>query len=228
MRLELHPTYRCDLACTNCNRACAIRTDHTPDITVEQWRRCLASTPRKATHISIVGGEPTLHRDILPLAHTALRYCPSVRIFSNQNSPHARYIIEQLRGIGVAVAQGSAKALGPINHPNPQLFVAPIDYDLPDRTEPCQWAAADDDCGYSVDACGITSCAIGGAIDGVLGLGVRTWDWAQVDDGRVRDLCRRCGFQYDFPVALEGLGEFRGQTMSRTWLEAARKKGRGV
>jgi hypothetical protein len=222
MRLELHPTYRCNLACTNCNRACAIRTDHTPDITVDQWRACLESAPEPISAISVVGGEPTLHLDIEELVRLSLGHCANVRVFSNLHTQSSRDTVDQLVEMGATCAWGSGKTEA-VTHPNPNLFVAPIDYGLPDRHNHCVWAASSDDCGYSVDSHGITACAIGGAIDGVLDLGVRTWDWTKVNDGRVRELCRRCGFRYNFPLALENLGEFRGQVVSPSWLEAARK-----
>ena len=57
-------------------------------------------------------------------------------------------------------------------------------------------------CGISVDSVGYSICAMGGAIDGMLELGVRTKDLSKLFDKEFAlkqtcDLCDNCGFQYD-------------------------------
>ena len=68
------------------------------------------------------------------------------------------------------------------------LFVSPADLGVKGRA--CEWAAH---CGISVDGAGMTLCAIGGMIDGLFGLGLRTWEWPRLTRAQLLALCDHCG-----------------------------------
>jgi MoaA/NifB/PqqE/SkfB family radical SAM enzyme len=82
---EWHITYKCDLACPNCNRLCFLPPT-TADMTLDDARefnrqaRELAWFPK----IVILGGEPTLHRDLFEFIEIASELSPGrVEVWSN-------------------------------------------------------------------------------------------------------------------------------------------------
>lgn len=222
MILELHLTYRCDLACTYCNRGCRIRTDHTPDMTLEQARCVLTTAPEPIAKIVLIGGEPTLHPDCVEFGKLARELCPdaTIQIYSNGYTEHARRVIGQLKELNILNCGGTEKLSGSVTH-NLNPFISPADLGI-ERKDWCSWAAFNS-CGYSVDANGITLCAIGGSICGILGLPWRTWDWREaMDRERLLQMCKHCGTYYEFPpIPPERLHDFRGQQMTKSWYDAA-------
>ncbi len=218
MTLELHITYRCDLACFYCNRGCRIHTHHTPDLSLGHFNFFLQSVPEPIKKIVLIGGEPTLHPDVIRFAIRSLEVAQTVQIYSNNHHPTARATLKALESIGVSVFEGTYKTES-IQHGMQTMFISPRDLGI-DRQIPCSWAACAGHCGYSVDAYGITACSCGGAIDGLLRLGLRTWDWAPVLDGsQLKQLCRHCGANWNFKDEdlKDNLVEFRGQKMTRSW-----------
>ena len=82
---EWHITYKCDLNCPNCNRLCFLPPT-TRDMTLDDARefnrqaRELGWFPK----IVILGGEPTLHRDLFEFIEIAKELSPGrVEIWSN-------------------------------------------------------------------------------------------------------------------------------------------------
>jgi hypothetical protein len=221
--IELHLTYRCNLACVGCNRGCSLRTDHTPDLTLEQFSTFLDTCPPYA-RLVLLGGEPTLHPDCVEFAKMSLERSPEAKviIYSNAYTPKSREVLKELLAMGIKNSGGTEKLDGSVDHQDPFIFVSPHDMGQPDRAEPCHWCAFKS-CGFSVDSHGITSCAIGGAIDGILGLGLRTWDWNKVTMGQCLDLCRHCGHLYDWPTEPSTGRFWRGQMVSKTWDDAHNK-----
>lgn len=233
MTIELHLTYRCNLSCLYCNRGCSIRQDHTPDMTIDQVEWVLTTAPKPITKIVLIGGEPTLHPCIVPIAircravtfFVAGQTFPAcVQVYSNAFTGKSRAILKQLEAWGVVVFSGTYKDTS-IEHGMQSMFISPADLGIK-RTTPCSWSAGAGGCGYSVDACGISPCACGGAIDGILKLGVRTWNWHEAAHrDRLLQLCRHCGSNLNFKDdTVRRLQTFRGQKMSSTWISAAHRK----
>ncbi len=89
-------------------------------------------------------------------------------------------------------------------------------------------------CGISVDAAGYTVCANGGAIDGVLRLGLRTRRLADLFEAefagrQTRELCKRCGFFWEQNITRhDDVQMIHGDRMSKTWYEAVRRIEREV
>ena len=199
----------------------------TPDMTLDdadefiRQARELGWTPR----IVLVGGEPTLHPQFYDFMERALAFSDAVSLISNGFSSAARKAAEEAARRGVEVWWDSFKPSGSVVHSVRDIFVAPVDVGMEGRS-PCAWHAGVGQCGISVDACGYSVCAIGGTIDGVLGLGVRTKRLADLwipekAAEQTRALCRMCG---------KGLGLDRvhpdrckkrfGISLSSTWQEA--------
>jgi len=221
LQLEFHLTYACNLACTCCNRASSFYPWHTPPFTLA-WLTDRAFYLRdrmpNVDRIVALGGEPTVHPDCVAMCRVLRVAWPKADaiILSNEYSQESRDIVEQLTGEGWRRDPVStAKPGGSVQHFQQAIYLSPEDGGQ--ARLPCRWQ---DQCGWSVDSAGLTSCAIGGMIDAVLGLGLRTWDTDKVktrDD--LKELCRHCGSLMDgVPFNGEILG-FKGQKVSRTWHE---------
>lgn len=226
MNIELHITYRCSLSCPYCNRGCSLNTSHTPDMTFEQFTEFFENGlgDRVVDTVFFVGGEPTLHPDFERMV-LWLRECKPemrVRVYSNQFTQESKEIIARLARLGVEILQSTAKTSGSIVHDSPNLFLSPDDLFYVDSQVGCEWeAGGTEGCGYSVDSMGITACSIGGAIDGILGLNERTWDWSYVNRGQLRGLCKHCGKSRKWSdEPKKGVLEWRGQRVSKTWFYA--------
>jgi hypothetical protein len=174
--------------------------------------------------VAILGGEPTLHPDFFGFIDLADDYAPGqVQIWSNNYGTKTKEILNRVRREGKAVViESTFKTHRNVVHIFRDLCQAPVDYGAEPR-EPC-YAHCRDKCGVSVDALGYTICPSGGAIDGILGLGVRTkrladlWD-NDFSERQTRAICDRCGFQLG-EKQIEGAEIRHGITMSPTWLRA--------
>ena len=225
--LELHLTYRCNLACAYCNRGCSLRTDHTPDITLAQWETFLNQLKTSNTYILgviLIGGEPTLHPDLFGFVDLTRKLCPDVgiSIYSNAFTANSREILAKLKAdYGIKNSGGTEKPTGSITHEEQDVFISPADLGIK-RDFDCNWAGGKG-CGYSVDGLGVTACSIGGAIDGLLWLGLRTWD---VDEAqrRLLSLCAHCGHAWRAPDPEDArIMTVQGQRMTKTWASQAKR-----
>ena len=228
VELEVHTTYRCDLHCAHCNRGVGLGIDHTPDMTLDQWRRCLAGVPpivalkRKVLSARFTGGEPTLRDDLPAFADATLEAVPraALGIFSNASTPRARRILDDLwTRYGMRNMGGPKPAGQPEYEFSTTMFLDPADTGLR-RVEPCTWGSK---CGSSVDAYGMTPCPIGGVIDGVRKLGVRTWDWNDLTMARLMRLCAVCGNGLGEPPSSVTVFDVRGFRMTKSWKDAVER-----
>ena len=226
---EWHLTYRCDLACAGCNRACFL-PPATPDMTLDDAHEFVRQAKELcwAPDVALLGGEPTLHADLLRFLEIARELSGRIIVVSNGFSRHAKERLEQIRTEGLAEVSNSFKPHGSIRHAIADVFTAPVDFGMEGR-DPCTWHSRAEHCGISVDAAGYTACPIVGAIDGILGLGVRTrrladlWVPEKVES-QTAALCQFCG---------KGLGldrahpaecrTVRGTSLSATWQRAAER-----
>lgn len=224
---EWHVTYRCDLACTNCNRLCFL-SPTTPDMTLDDARE-FARQARElnwSPAIAMIGGEPTLHPQLFDFLEIANELSPGrVEVWSNGHRDEARRILERIRTENLAsVCEATIKPGGSIIHVQNDFFVAPIDFRVPERS-PC-YLHSRTGCGISVDAGGYTICPIGGAIDGVLAAGLRTRRLADLFDPvfaqyQTRALCRLCG--HELHIDSQRIAQSQvvcGSLMSPTWHQA--------
>jgi hypothetical protein len=233
LRAEWHLTYRCDLECAGCNRACFFPAA-TRDMTVDDAKEFVrqADSIGRPFDATIVGGEPALHahlQEIIDIAKSMKHYC---FIFSNGYSKDTQAILETLRSQEeLLVVPGTIKTQSVV-HPITDIFVSPVDCGVLSRMG-CKFHAGYGNCGISVDADGYTVCSIGGAIDGQLGLGARTKQLADLfnEDFAVRQtamLCLHCGkglnLDKRFP---EKCRTYKGTAMSDTWYRVAERVMRG-
>ena len=231
---EWHITYRCDLACTNCNRLCFLPPT-TPDMTLEDARDFVrqAKDLNWSPELAILGGEPTLHHDLFELLAIANELSPGrVTVWSNGFRADARRQLDRIRSEGLAqICEGTLKPSGSIIHPQNDFFIAPIDFNVPERT-PCHLHCRSG-CGVSVDSGGYTLCPLGGAIDSVLDTKLRTRRLADLFDPvfaqyQTRALCRLCGHELHIDsLRISQSQVLHGSLMSPTWQQAVHRIHKG-
>lgn len=223
---EVHLTYGCNLACKYCNRGIGLtKAKHTPDMTLEDYKLWLSRVPdvlKRKRHLRIVftGGEPTLVPNLEDYIIETLKVAPMAKfsIATNEFTEASRAKLTYLREKYGMANVGSAK-------PNAQpayeflegMFLSPADTGV-ERKEPCPWSVR---CGISVDSKGMTSCAMGGAVDGILALNQRTDSFMDLTDDRLMELCKHCGAWLDSSkVDSSKYVIWRGQKVSKEWHEA--------
>ena len=193
-RAEWHITYKCDLACPNCNRLCFLPPT-TPDMTLDDAREFVkqAKDLGWSPDIIIIGGEPTLHNDLFEFIEIA-KELGSVSIFSNGYSNKAKENLKQIREEGMVwICEESIKSGGSVKFER-GLSISPQDSGIENYT-PCNQHSFRHPCGISVDSIGYTICPLGGAIDSVLNLKVRTKNLRDLFDVEFahKQTCSLCG-----------------------------------
>jgi hypothetical protein len=233
-KAEWHLTYRCDLRCAGCNRACFL-PPATGDMTLDDAREfCRQAAERNwRPRIVLIGGEPTLHPDFLEFVAIAAAFSPGrVEVWSNGFGRRAQQYLTRVRGDGLARVEESTIKRGSVTHQVLDIFVAPCDFGA--ARAPCAThsACTDPGCGISVDHDGYSLCCMGGAIDGALQLGARTKRLADLWDPafaarQTEALCRNCGQGLGLDGARIASSQVVGGTLlSPTWLAAAERLAR--
>jgi hypothetical protein len=220
--VEIDITYRCNLKCNNCNRSCTQAPSKTdmPLETIESFLNQSLSRGIKWQRIRILGGEPTLHPQLVSILQMLLAYKsmhnPGVRIVLCTNGA-GKYVAKVLAKLpeGVVI-KSTAKAR------RQRLFrpfnLAPVDsvrYRFADFTAGCRILS---DCGLGLTPSGYYACAVAGGIDRVFGRNMGSIDIPD-DDDDMRDqmnvFCRLCGhFGFQWPT--------RRQKTSNSWKIAYR------
>jgi hypothetical protein len=193
-------TYACNLHCHNCNRSCT-QAPTQEQMTVAQIRRFLdmsiASNVRWEC-IRILGGEPTLHPDLLEiidmLRSWRLHYAPEAEIGFDTNG-YGRKVRKVLRLIpdDVKIKNSGKKDPEPLFK---TFNIAPADliaYRFADFRNGCN---ALKKCGMGLTPYGFYPCSIAGGIDRVFGFGAGR-DKLPTEDDDMYDLlekfCHLCG-----------------------------------
>ena len=222
-RIEIDITYACNLACNNCNRACPQALSGAT-MSVGQIRKFVEESVAKNVKweiITLIGGEPTLHKDFLEILDM-------LRAYRDRHAPAARLAVST-NGFGPKVKEAIAAIPADVMIVNSQkngeaqqdfnsVHMAPKDklvYLAADFRNGCEITEF---CGTGLTPYGYYPCAIAGAIDRVFG-----WDRGRKqlpDDGDtmaadLRHFCRHCGHfkRHEKPNVTE-------QRSSPTWAAA--------
>jgi len=226
---EIHLTYRCNLCCVGCNRFCFLPPT-TPDMTLDDARSFLrqALELKWCPVIYLIGGEPTLHKDMLDFVDIfSEASSEKIRIYSHYSDKRARRAVRQAERLGKAEGvRWARKPSGSMTHPVRDYHLAPCDLNC--TRGPCHKHSGchQEGCGISVDSMGYTVCCVGGAIDSVLGLGLRTKQLSDLFDPefakwQTAELCRVCGaFLGVTPDRIAQAEKVHGVWMTPTWQEA--------
>jgi hypothetical protein len=199
-RIEIDITYLCNLHCLNCNRSVrqAREALHMPVERVRQFVDESIARGKRWSRIRVLGGEPTLHPEFLPIVEELRRYrawhpeCV-VEVVSNG---HGTRVQAQLQRLPADVWVENSKKLGPVQVSFGPFNMAPVDdvgYRHADFSNGC---AIIRDCGMGLTPLGYYPCAVAGGIDRITGSGLGRA--ALPDDGddmeqALRELCRLCG-----------------------------------
>ena len=207
-RIVLDITYKCSLACPNCNRLCGTfpRSHEASVQTVREFVDISIELKKKWEHIYIAGGEPALHSDVKGIFAELQRYIDYhrqeygtkalVKYFTNNHSPQSRRVLATLPDY---IVVNSNK--GDSNTRFKPICVAPIDlgYYDDDNLRPCQELYQ---CGMALNHRGYYPCAISAAIDDVLlGGNLYVKNLRDVTFERMVDIlhhtCRYCGHYFE-------------------------------
>lgn len=236
-KAELHITYRCNLQCVNCNRMSNLRNEHTPDMTVDDvkefFRQCRELNYNPL--VLIIGGEPTLHPDFDEICRLAREFRgpgKEVQVWTNGRD---RQLVDRIRAkYQMSVPEETFKDKSRIDFPWDDYYISPADFGI--QRKKC-WQHGSEICGISVDSLGYMPCAVGGMIDSVLKLGLRTKNLADLFDNNknaeiTEKMCQHCGACYSNMVGGEEREQWReylvsqpkrfGSHMSPTWFEATK------
>lgn len=236
-KAELHITYRCNLSCINCNRFSQVSEEHTPDMTVEDvaefFRQCneLGFRP----DILIIGGEPTIHPDLEGIVMLSRRFVGEQGLVQVWTNGRDREMVNYLRhAYNASIPEETFKDKSRTNFPWDDYYVSPKDYGI--ERHKC-WQHGSEVCGISVDSQGYMPCAVGGMLDGVLKLGLRTKRLADLFDNEkneeiTKKMCAHCGACLSQLLKGDELKDWRayvksqpkrmGSHMSPTWLESTK------
>lgn len=233
-KVEFHITYRCNLQCVNCNRASNLRNEHTPDMTVEDVKEFFRQARELNFNpdILIIGGEPTLHPNFLEIVAIAREFKGDglVQVWTNGRD---RELVKLIREkYNASVPEETFKEKSRTDFPWDDYFISPADFGI--KREKC-WQHGSEICGISVDSGGYMPCAVGGMIDGMLHLGLRTKRLADLFDNDknaaiTEKMCAHCGACNSKLLVGNDLTEWRaylnkqpkrwGSHMSPTWTKA--------
>jgi len=208
-RIVLDITYKCSLACANCNRLCGIvpRNHETSIQTIREFVDSSIELKKKWEHIYLSGGEPALHGDIEGVFAELQRYIDYhkqaygtkllLKYFTNNHSPRARRVLADLPEDYIVINSNKSDS----NRSFKPICVAPIDLGYYDdhNLRPCQELYQ---CGMALNYRGYYPCALAAAIDDVLlggELAVKSLD--EVTFERMADIlhqtCRYCGHYFE-------------------------------
>lgn len=234
-KAELHITYRCNLSCVNCNRFSQIAQEHTPDMTLADvnnfFHQCreLNWFP----DILIIGGEPTMNPEFEQIVAAAREFKGLMGLVQVWTNGRDRAMVDLIRHkYNASVPEDTFKEKSRIDFPWDDYYISPADYGI--VRNKC-WQHASEICGVSVDSQGYMPCAVGGMIDGVLKLGLRTKVLADLFNNQknaelTRKMCQHCGACLSQLLKDNQLKDWRsyvtsqpkrfGSNMSPTWYKA--------
>lgn len=198
--IEIDITYKCNLKCYNCNRSCR-QAPSNDSITIEQIKKFLQESISKNINwriIRILGGEPTLHKDLFSILDLLLNYkrnySPELNIELVSNGCGQRTcstlqkIPSQIKIINTA-KKSPVQIFRPFN-------VAPldiVDYNRSDFSNGCYVTTF---CGVGLTPYGYYCCAVAGGIDRVFGFDLGRKSLPLKDDpltDQMKVFCRLCG-----------------------------------
>lgn len=219
--IEVDITYDCNLKCINCNRSCR-QAPSKEFMTVKQIEKFVKESTnqkRKWKGIRILGGEPSLHPDILTILHLILEYKKAspdtvLKFATNGFGLMTNNILKKVPK--EFIVENSQKTTLTQNF-FPFNF-APIDsffYNFADYSNACRITEI---CGLGLNKHGYYQCAIAGGIDRVLGLDIGRKKLPFFGDPMIKEkrvLCKYCGYFRE----LIGTKSTTKEIISKTWQE---------
>lgn len=198
--IEIDLTYLCNLRCNNCNRSSAQAPEalHIGQDTIKHFVDDSLLMQRSWRRIRLLGGEPTLHPNIMAILNELERYRieypeTSIQVVTNGYGAKVKRI---LQGIPKSIYIENSSKNSNMQPKFGTFNLAPQDsvtYLWTDYRNGCSISST---CGLGLTPQGYYPCAIAGGIDRVLGLQRGRQQLPTLQD-EMRDLmdvtCRLCG-----------------------------------
>ena len=221
--LTLDITYKCNLACVNCSRACGVaKTDEV--MTIDQIKNMVDESINLKWQwkmIKLAGGEPTLHPDLLKIIDILMNYRNKYScIIQLCTNGIRKDIIDSVPKFEFIDISNSSKKNNNVTHHN-LVYKAPIDFGLSiDYSKiPCNYVPI---CGICLNRYGYYLSGGCAAIDRVFGfnIGVKTLNEVlnsefKVLENQQKILCPYCGHIWKKVSS--------SQIISETWKDILKK-----
>jgi hypothetical protein len=220
--IDIDITYACNLKCFNCSRSCGLAPSD-DRLSLEQIQKFLRETLAKGIQwekINILGGEPTLHPEFLPILDALIAFRDSHRpaaeiaIYTNGSGKKVNDVLKKLNRKVVVfntAKKSNAHVFFPFNLA-PKDFVR---YRYVDYSSGC-WLLHD--CGMGLSPYGYYPCALSAAIDRVLGFDIGRKSLPELSDDmrdQMEALCRYCGLFTNNKLIF-----INKNLMSKSWRQA--------
>ena len=222
-KIELDITYHCNLKCINCNRSCR-QAPSTEQMTIEQIQIFIKESIEKNVNwerINVLGGEPTLHPDLLEILSLLIDYkkysSSNVRIqlFTNGYGNKVASILSKVPTDIVIINSMKTSDTNEFC-----LFnKAPKDSILGNNADFSNGCCITSSCGIGLTPYGYYCCALAGSIDRVFGFNIGRKELPSINDTMVDQLqvfCELCGY------FLSGnyFHKYTSEIISPSWKEA--------
>jgi len=226
--IEIDITYDCNLRCANCNRSSA-QAPSKECMTVAQIEKFVNESINKGIRwklISLLGGDPTLHPDILTILNILLnykvKYSPNMilQVETNGTGDFVNSVIMKIPE-GITISD-TKKGLKGYRHTS--FNVAPIDsvwYKTVDFSNGCTILK---NCGMGLTLYGYYCCAIAGGIDRIFGFDMGRKSLPGKNDlmlEQINKFCRLCGH---FKIHKKDRRIILSPTWKRAYMEYELKK----
>ena len=224
--IEIDITYDCNLKCFSCDRSCE-QAPSKEQMMVEQIRKFTEEIVKnnvKLDRIRVLGGEPTLHADLLEILNVLLDYKQKyssdtqIQLVTNGYGELVNRKLSELpKGIDIdsTLKKSKVQEFFPFN-------LAPKDLLLWKHSDYSNGCRAIAKCGFGLTRYGYYPCAIAGGIDRILGFDCGRKEFPSNDDAMIDELnlfCKYCGrFLY--------VSRSDKKPMSQTWNNAYKKYNR--
>lgn len=203
-QIELDLISVCNLQCLNCDHSCR-QAPSQEQINVEQIKKFIKESVdlgKKWKQIRILGGEPTLHKDLIEICNLFLNYKKDfsrkseIMLFTNGHGPAVQNILKTIpEGIYI---RNSAKQT-PV-HLFSTYNVAPIDLkDFHKKNEKnyCKGCQVTQMCGIGLTRYGYYACGAGASADRIFGWDIGIKKLSLVNEESLRKqltlMCQYCG-----------------------------------
>ena len=196
-QIEIDITYQCNLNCFNCNRSCG-HVSETDEMIPQQIERFVNESLRNEKEwkeIRIIGGEPTLHPDIIKICLMLLVYkdhYPKTRISISTNG-FGKKVQQVLKEIPKGILIQNSRKSSPRQPNFVPIQVAPIDTGKAfNYVSGCPITKY----GYGLNRYGYYHCCVAGGIDRIFGYDIGRKHLPETNDLMIKEraiLCRLCG-----------------------------------
>lgn len=210
-RIEIDLTYDCQLKCINCNRSCR-QAPSEERMTKDQIKKFIKESKENSVkweRIRVIGGEPTLHPDLIEILNLLLEYKrdfsfgTEIQLVTNGFGEKFTVILQKIPE-GIRIENSSKKS-------SLQLFspfnLAPVDkknYKAGDYSYGCINLS----CGLSLSAYGYYCCGIAAGIDRVFGFNIGRSKLPDSNDpmnDHLKTFCELCGIFASFRLVKDEL-----------------------